>query len=67
MGLRVTQSPEGRTDHRLLGRGPGTGDRWVELARFTAVTRDGEALEWRPGTPRKGIRLLRVETTRSPS
>ena len=65
--LRVTQSPEGRTDHRLLGRGPGTGDRWVELARFTAVTRDGEALEWRPGTPRKGIRLLRVETTRSPS
>jgi hypothetical protein len=25
------------------------------------------SLEWRPGTPRKGIRLLRVETTRSSS
>ncbi len=65
--LRVTQFPEGRTDHRLLGRGPGTADRWEELARFRGVTRDGQALEWRPSSPREGIRLLRVETTASPS
>jgi len=65
--LRVTQFPEGETDHRLLARGPGTGDRWVELTRFRGVTRDGQALEWRAESPRAGIRLIRVETVRSPS
>lgn len=65
--LRVLQSPDGATDHRLLGRGSGTGDRWVELARFRGTTRDGQALEWRPDAPRKGIRLLRVATSGSPS
>ncbi len=65
--LRVQQHPAGRTDHRLLGRGPGTSGEWVELARFREVTEDPQSLEWRPAAPREGIRYLRVQTVASPS
>lgn len=67
MRLRATQFPEGRTDHRLLGRGPGTSNRWVELVRFREATQDGQSLEWQPDEPLTGIRRLRVEMVESPS
>jgi hypothetical protein len=65
--LRVTQSPEGRTVHRLLARGPGTSGQWVVLEVFRGSTADSQALEWRPATALSGIRELRVETSASPS
>ena len=65
--LRVQQYPAGRTDHRLLGRGPGTSGAWVQLARFRGVTEAPQSIEWRPDAPREGIRYLRVETVTSPS
>ncbi len=65
--LRIAQFPEGRTVHRLLGRGPGTGGRWMTLAVLRGRTDDAQVLEWRPDAPRTGLRWLRVETTVSPS
>lgn len=65
--LRIAQFPEGRTVHRLLGRGPGTGGKWVTLAVLRGRTGDAQVLEWRPDVARTGLRWLRVETTESPS
>jgi hypothetical protein len=65
--LRIAQFPEGRTVHRLLGRGPGTGGQWVTLAVLRGRTGDAQVLEWRPDAARTGLRWLRVETTESPS
>jgi hypothetical protein len=65
--LRVTQSPEGQTVHRLLGRGPGTAGRWEPLSVFRGRTADAGVLEWKPDIAHKGVRWIRVETTESPS
>ena len=63
--LLVSQYPEGHTGHRILGKGPGTGDAFVELAVVAGFTRDGEWLTaeglW------VGIQFVRVETLSSPS
>jgi len=63
--LVATQAPSGLTTHRVYGRGP-TGDEFL-LHEFSAITTEGQTLEYSPPAPWTGIRFIRVETTRSPS
>ena len=63
--LVVDQSPAGRTVHAISG-GPSR-DKLVRLHLFDGTTTYGDQLEWAPAAPWTGIRVLRIETTRSPS
>jgi hypothetical protein len=65
ISLSISQYPEGRTVHRILGKG-GTGQ-FVELTAFDGNTTDGQALSFKPAQPIQGIRFIRVETITSPS
>jgi hypothetical protein len=63
--LTVSQYPEGRTIHRVLGRG--ASGQFVELTTFDGNTTDGQVLTFTPAQPVSGIQFIRVETTLSPS
>ena len=63
--LLVGQYPEGQTSHRVLGKGPGTGDQFVELAVFQGFTRDGDWLT--ASGPWGAIQFVRIDTLASPS
>ena len=66
-GLRLTlsQDPPGRTEHHIMGRGPG--EDWRELHTFDQITVDGYELDYSPPQPWEGIRYVRIETTDGPS
>jgi hypothetical protein len=63
--LHVDQSPVGRTVHVVSG-GPSR-DGLERLHIFDGTTAYGDELSWTPPEPLKGIRFVRIETTRSPS
>lgn len=63
--LVVDQSPAGRTVHVVSG-GPSR-DRLERLHVFDGSTTYGDELTWTPTAPLTGIRVLRIETTTSPS
>jgi hypothetical protein len=63
--LVVDQSPAGRTVHVVSG-GPSR-KRLKELHTFDERTDFGDELVWTPTSPLTGIRVLRIETSRSPS
>ena len=63
--LVVNQSPAGRTVHAVSG-GPSR-DKLERLHVFDGNTTYGDELTWTPPAPLAGIRVLRIETTRSPS
>lgn len=64
--LVASQSPPGRTVHRVLGGGPDTAG-LVELGVLDDTTADGSHLVLRAEEPWKGLDLIRVETVTSPS
>jgi hypothetical protein len=63
--LVVDQSPAGRTVHTISG-GPSR-EKLERLHEFDGSTTYGDELTWTPPAPLTGIRVLRIETTRSPS
>lgn len=65
ISLTTSQYPEGRTVHRILGRG--TSGQFVELIKFDGNTTDGQTLVFSPAEPIQNIRYIRVETVTSPS
>ena len=65
ISLTTSQYPEGRTVHRILGRG--ASGQFVELTKFDGNTNDGQTLVFKPEEPIQKIRFIRVETVSSPS
>lgn len=65
ISLTVSQYPEGRTVHRILGRG--TSGEFVELTTFDGNASDGQVLIFTPPQPVQGIQFIRVETISTPS
>ena len=65
ISLTTSQYPEGRTVHRVLGRG--TSGQFVELTKFDGTTTDGQTLVFKPAEPIQKIHYIRVETVLSPS
>jgi hypothetical protein len=63
--LVVSQSPAGRTVHVVSG-GPSR-TKLTKLHTFDGTTDFGDELSWTPEEPLTGIRVLRIETTVSPS
>jgi len=67
VNLVISQYPAGQTTHRVLVRGPGTGDDYMLLHTFTGATADLDLLSVPLSEALEGIRFIRVETTASPS
>ncbi len=65
ISLTISQYPEGRTVHRILGRS--TDGQFNMLTIFDGNTTDGQTLTFNPAEPVQGIWFIRVETTSSPS
>ncbi len=63
--LRVGQSPDGDTRHRILAGK--TKDDLSEVHQFEQFTRDGEWLVFTPTLPLESVQFIRVETLASPS
>ena len=51
----------------MRGKGPGTGDVFVDLRIFDGETEDSKWLEFAPPQPWLGIQVIRVESVASPS
>jgi hypothetical protein len=62
--LTIAQSPDGATTHRITGGADAT--TLEPLGEISQVTRNGETIEIVFPTP-VAVRLLRIETTASPS
>ena len=65
--LAVSQFPDGDTEHRVWGKGPGPSDPYQLLHSFGQYTRAPDMLVYRPPIPWNGIRSLKVETVSGPS
>ena len=65
MRLSISQYPAGITSHRLLGKAPG-GDFSI-LHTFEGETMESQLLVFTPPEPVRGIQVIRIETTASPS
>lgn len=65
IALLVSQTPEGYTVHRVLGRADN--EDWRLLHEFKGVTADSQTLEATLPQPWPNIRYLRIMTTASPS
>lgn len=65
--LLPSQSPPGNTVHKVFGKGPGTGGKYILLHTFQEITEDSQVLAYRPTTPWEGIEVIRIETIASPS
>jgi len=65
--LTPSQYPAGRTVHRVLGKGPGTGGEFVLLHTFDGPTDDGQQIGFKPDSPWQGIQVVRIMTDSSPS
>jgi hypothetical protein len=63
--LLTSQSPDGDTVHLISVRSEG--DDFFEVYRFEKFTRDGEWQIFTPDVPLENIRVVRIETTESPS
>jgi hypothetical protein len=63
--LLLNQYPDGRTVHRVLGKGV-TGS-FALLYTFDGQTRDSQLLSYAPPEAWQGIQVIRIETTASPS
>jgi F5/8 type C domain-containing protein len=63
--LLVDQSPAGRSVHVVSGGA--SANSLKRLHVFDGSTNRGDVLEWSPPSPLKGIRVIRIETTLSPS
>ncbi len=63
----ISQYPVGITVHRVLGKGPGSGDAFILLHEFKGETRDAQVLSFTPDQPWQNIQYLRIETMASPS
>ncbi len=61
------QYPHGDTRHRVWGKGVGASAEYRLLHEFTRHTTSGQVLSYTPSEPWRGIRLVKVETTSSPS
>jgi hypothetical protein len=59
--LQVAQDPAGPSRHVVWVRG--TSGNWRQVHVFRKTTREGEWLTYRPATPLKGVRYVRIETT----
>jgi WD40-like Beta Propeller Repeat/RTX calcium-binding nonapeptide repeat (4 copies)/F5/8 type C domain len=66
IALVAAQTPNGSTDHVILGRAY-MFDRWRGLGELRGDTRDGQLLQVVPTRPWRNIRYVRVETKSSPS
>ena len=65
--LTVSQFPEGNTIHVLYGSEGISPERFVQVHIFSGTTADSDVLVFHPEEPLRGVRLLRIETTTSPS
>jgi len=65
--LLPSQSPAGKTVHRLLVKGPVANDQYELLYTFEGITVDFMWLSHKLDEPMRGIRYIRVETVSSPS
>jgi hypothetical protein len=65
--LTAAQSPPGPTTHLVYGSGDGTSGGLVLLHTFAGSTADSDVLVFAPEAPLVGIRVIRVETSSSPS
>ena len=65
--LTAAQTPAGNTIHVVYGQGAGTGGKLKQLHIFSGVTDDSDVLVFAPDEPLQGIRILRIETTTTPS
>jgi len=63
--LTISQYPEGKTIHRVLGKG--ANGQFTLLTTFEGNTVDGQTLIFTPVEPIPNIRYIRIETTESPS
>lgn len=66
VALAVAQTPDGLTDHVVLGR-PSTTSRWRGLAELRGKTHDGQLLTATAPRPWRNVRYIRIETRQSPS
>jgi hypothetical protein len=66
IALVAAQTPDGPTDHVILGRGY-TFQRWRGLSELRGETHDGQLLWVQPTRPWRNIRYVRVVTKSSPS
>jgi len=65
--LVVSQSPDGDTQHLVMGKGPTPGEPYQLLHEFSGFTTDGQILEHVSASAWNDLRFVRVETTASPS
>ena len=65
ISLTISQYPEGRTIHRVLGKSP-DGD-FQLLYELNGNTKDKQVLSYSPPTPWTNISSIRIETIQSPS
>lgn len=65
--LLPSQSPTGKTVHRILVKGLATNHEYVLLRTFEEVTRDSKWLIFKTPEPLQGIRYIKIESTSSPS
>lgn len=65
--LTASQFPAGRSVHRVMGKGSGTGGEFVLLHTFDGPTEDGQRLIFKPDAPWEGIQVIRIMTDVSPS
>jgi hypothetical protein len=65
--LTVAQYPAGNTIHVVYGQGVSTGGKKKQLHIFSGATDDSDVLVFAPAEPLRGIRILRIETTTTPS
>ncbi len=65
--LTVSQSPAGNTIHVLYGSEGISPERFVQVHIFSGATGDSDVLVFHPEEPLRGVRVLRIETTTSPS
>lgn len=65
--LTTAQTPAGNTIHVVYGQGAGTGGKLKQLHIFSGVTDDSDVLVLAPAEPLPGVRILRIETTTTPS
>lgn len=65
--LFPSQSPAGKTIHKVFVKGPATNHEYVLLHTFEGVTTDSNWLVFKLPEPLQGIRYIRIETVSSPS
>jgi predicted amidohydrolase YtcJ len=63
--LVVAQDPAGATHHRIIGSAPSS--KATILKEIAGTTKDGDVLAVTPATPWTGLRIIRIETVKSPS